>query len=1018
MHAPSFKLRIRFMQFAAFLAALCASTAFAAVSNKISSEHLQFFENKIRPILATHCLECHSAEKGKIKGGLNLDSAQDWSKGGESGPLIKLGDVKGSTLIKAVTWEDDLQMPPKKKLSEDQINALKEWVRIGAPDPREPSKTAAKFDTKAHWAFQPVVKPAPPTPKNQHWCNTAIDKFVLSALEAKGMIPASPAGKETLLRRAFFDLIGLPPTPKKIESFMRDQRPNAFAEVIDDLLDDPAYGERWGRHWLDTARYSDTTGELEAQRLADYRYPYAWTYREWVIKALNSDMPYDQFILNQIAADKIPNNKKENLAALGFLTVGQRFKNKEDEINDRIDVIGRGFLGLTIACARCHNHKFDPITAEDYYALRGVFANCLEPKEGPLIAGDEKSPAYQTFLKQLDQYEDEAVAMHFTIQREYSSMIRKNISPMFEFWLMTRNGPSQETINNARDFLIAAKVPVKGFPGPVEQTNSFIGRKFRPNDRVMGPLVQLATATGSKKEVLQKLLIANNSYNYATPVIDYLKTLKFLPATDHEWAELVADFFADFEERAPSLYAKLLEAPRNLSESTEKSLYEVLTFPLPPVGGKNMTLEEAKLAVSRWFWGGLDGEFRARGGLSKINEFRMTFRGGPAHAMIVEDKSPNDIKDSPLFVRGNAPKPGEDIRIVPRKFIDFLSQGGKATPFPADAGSGRLELAKSIASKNNPLTARVLVNRVWMYHFGEGLVRSPDDLGNQAGKPSHPELLDFLAAWFMEDFPGKPAWSVKGLHKAIMLSKIYQQSVLSIFKEGKVDYDDIDPTNSLLWHANIRRMDFESFRDSMLSMAGLLDRSSVGGPSFNVTDEPFIFRRAVYAYIDRLDVPDLLSQFDIAAPEQPNTKRTTTIVPQQALFLLNSPMIATIVHNIVKRPEIVQAVAVERDTNKGIAAIFRILFQRLPTPAEREMAVNFLVRENKLQAEVVKQTQSMREKAAAEADSKNKSRQRNIDFNIKQALVNDGELVERTAFSPWETLVQTLLLSNEAVYVE
>ena len=1018
MHTPFAQTTAR-LRLLVILASITFTQFGAAAQNsKISSEHQQFFENKIRPILASHCLECHSAEKGKIKGGLNLDSKEDWSKGGESGPLLKTGDVNGSTLIKAITWEDDLQMPPKKKLTDDQIKALKDWVKIGAPDPREPSKTAVKFDAKAHWAFQPVVKPTPPAPKNQHWCNNAIDKFILAALEAKGMMPAQPADKEALLRRAYFDLIGLPPSPKQIENFLRDQRPNAFAEVIEDLLDDPAYGERWGRHWLDTARYSDTTGELEAQRLTDYRFPYAWTYREWVIKAMNADMPYDQFILNQIAADKIPNNKKENFAALGFLTVGQRFKNKEDEINDRIDVIGRGFLGLTIACARCHNHKFDPVTAEDYYALRGVFLNCLEPKEGPLIAGDESSPAYQKFVKQLDQYEDEAVAMLFTVQREYSSMIRKNISPMIEFWLMTNKSPNQETITKARDFLMAAKISVRAFLGPVEQTNTFIRRTFNPNDRVMGPFVQLSTATGPKEEVLRKLLSPNNSYNYATPVIDYLKTLKSLPTSDHDWAELVGDFFSDFEVNAPGLYAKLLQAPRNVADSRDRSLYEVLTFPLPPVGGDKMTLEEAKTAVSKWRWGALDGAFQFRAGLSKINEFRMTFRGGPVHAMVLEDKKASDIQDSPLFVRGNAPKPGEDTRIIPRKFIDVLSQGGKATPFPSEAGSGRFELAQAIARKENPLTARVLVNRVWMYHFGEGLVRTPDDLGNQAGKPSHPELLDFLAAWFMEDFPGKPAWSVKALHKAIMLSKIYQQSVLSVFKDGKTDYDDLDPSNSLLWHANVRRMDFESFRDSMLSMAGLLDRSSVGGPSFNVTDEPFIFRRAVYAYIDRLDLPDLLSQFDIAAPEQPNTKRTTTIVPQQALFLLNSPFVATVVHNIVKRPEIVQAVAVDRDTNKGISAIFRILFQRLPTPVEREMALNFLVRENKMQAEVMKQTQSMRDKAAQDAEAKNSSRQKNIDTNMKQALVNDGELVERTAFSPWETLVQTLLFANEAAYVE
>jgi len=327
-------------------AALVLSTSLsqAAAEQQLSSEHVQFFENKIRPILAEHCLECHSAEKEKIKGGLNLDSRADWSKGGENGAIIKEGDPNNSVLIKAVLWEDDLQMPPKKKLSSEQIDSLKEWIKMGAPDPRNPSAKAAKLDKKAHWAFQPVARPQLPEVKNAAWCNNSIDKFVLRKLEDNNMLPSLPASKEALLRRAYFDLIGLPPTPKQIEDFLRDTRPEAFALVVDKLLNDPGYGERWGRHWLDTARYSDTTGQ-EGRRGPDYRYAYAWSYREWVINSINADMPYDQFVINQIAADKVPNNRKENLAALGFLTVGQRFNSKDDIIHDRSDVVGRCFLG-------------------------------------------------------------------------------------------------------------------------------------------------------------------------------------------------------------------------------------------------------------------------------------------------------------------------------------------------------------------------------------------------------------------------------------------------------------------------------------------------------------------------------------------------------------------------------------------------------------------------------------------------------------------------------------------------
>jgi mono/diheme cytochrome c family protein len=274
---------------------LSAPAGRAAAEQKPSAEGIQFFENKIRPLLAEHCLECHSAEREKIKGGLNLDSRADWSKGGENGAVIKEGDANASVLIKAVTWEDDLQMPPKKKLSPDKIEALKQWVQMGAPDPRTTSAKAAKFDKKAHWAFQPVARPTPPDVKNDAWCNNSIDKFILKKLEDASMLPSLPASKETLLRRAYFDLIGLPPSPKQIEDFLKDPRPDAFALVLDRLMDDPGYGERWGRHWLDTARYSDTRGDGTVG--PNYHYPYAWSYREWVINAVNRDLPYDQFIL-------------------------------------------------------------------------------------------------------------------------------------------------------------------------------------------------------------------------------------------------------------------------------------------------------------------------------------------------------------------------------------------------------------------------------------------------------------------------------------------------------------------------------------------------------------------------------------------------------------------------------------------------------------------------------------------------------------------------------------------------
>ena len=1004
---------------AARLAAAClfALNGFlsAAVSVQIAPEQLEFFENKIRPILANHCLECHSGEKGKIKGGLNMDSKEDVLKGGDTGPALEAGNVKGSLIIKAVTWEDDLQMPPKKKLSDEQIADLKKWISIGAPDPREPSKTAVKVDKKAHWAFQPVSKPTPPAVKNASWGTNAIDKFILAKLEEKSMIAAPQADKETLLRRVYYDLTGLPPTPKQIDDFVRDQSPDAYVRVIDQLLNDPGYGERWGRHWLDTARYSDTSGDLtsQADRITEYRYPFAWTYREWVINALNKDLPYDQFIMQQLAADKIPNNPKENLAALGFLTVGQRFGKMTDEvINDRIDVIGRGFLGLTIACARCHDHKFDPVTAADYYALRGIFVSCAEPvgNEMPLIAGDPNSPAFLKFQQDLSKLEEKAYSEFYRIQREYSDKMRKHAAVLFEAAMLTRKESTAEDNKRGNELMKQAGLDTDATAvvnGAIMSSN-----RLRSSDDIYGPFFKLASQSTNRQKMIRDMLDGKYWSKHNSEVIEFLKAQPSLPSEIHEVALLVGKFFAQIEPKVPSLYAAFMDKTKAVSESPEKGAMEAAVFPLRLVPASEISVERLMEEGNTSFPNPkMRGILEKAADFAGINKFKLTFKGGPVRAMVLKDlETP---KNSPLFIRGNPPKPGEQPRVVPRRFIEVLSENGQPTPFKE--GSGRLELAQSIARPSNPLTARVIVNRVWMHHFGEGLVRTPDDLGNQAGKPTHPELLDFLANWLVQDLgPQKPAWSLKSLHKAIMLSRAYQQSSNSVFKGGANDYAKTDPSNSLLWRSNVRRLDFESFRDSLISMAGIMDKSP-GGQSFNVTEEPYVFRRSVYAYIDRANMPDLLMQFDMANPTAPNSKRSSTIVPQQALFLMNSSFVAAIVQNIVKRPEIVNAVSVQKDTDKGISAVYRLVLQRLPTPAERKRAIDFLVLENKMQAAIKADAAQMNKDASKMAEKKLQSAQ-----NAKTAsaaLVNEGELVQRVAFSPWEALVQALLFSNEAAYV-
>lgn len=997
--------------------ASAGSVSLGAITAPISPEHLQFFENKVRPILSNHCMECHSAEKGKVKGGLNLDTREDVLKGGENGVALKPGDVKGSAMIKAIEWVDDTQMPPKKKLSPEQIAILKEWVQMGAPDPREGSG-GPKVTKKDHWAFQPVTRPATPSVKNAAWCKTSVDKFILAKLEEKEMLPGDPIEsgsdeerrrkKEALLRRAYFDLIGMPPNPQQLRDFTTDSSPNAFERVLDTLLASPAYGERWARHWLDTARYSDTTGATANNlRGQDYRYAYAWTYRDWVISSVNKDMPYDQFVLNQLAADKIPGNPKENLAALGFLTIGQRFQNKDDIINDRIDVVGRGFLGLTLACARCHDHKFDPIKQSDYYALRGVFASTVEPKEGPIIAGDPDSKGYQDFEQKLENLEKKAYAAVFELQQETSEKFRKHAGPYFEAAYFLRQRDDVEGKKRADAIVTANKIEPRFIQDHVQ-------RRVNPRDPVFGPFLKLATLKENREPALQEMLSGKSKGDRYNPIVlDFLRQAGELPSDISVISVLFDKFCREKIDPAVKrgIFKKIADPQVDMTSmdaSTDKPLMDLAVLPLQFISGAEMnSVDRVQDQIRAWGLR-LGGQLANRAGLSKINELKLTSKGGPVRAMVLEDL-PKPI-NSPLYPRGNAPKKDEEAKIIPRRFIEVLTVGGSPEPFKD--GSGRYELAKAIADKANPLTARVMVNRVWMYHFGEGLVRTPDDLGNQAGKPSHPELLDFLTSWFTDDYgAAKPAWSVKALHKAIMLSTVYQQSSRTAHLARQ---KEMDASNSLLWRANVRRLDFESFRDSLLTMAGTMDHTLLG-PSVNLVSEPYSFRRTVYGYIDRANVPDLLMQFDMSNPVETNTKRTATIVPQQALFLMNSPFTIGIAQKVVKRPEVVDAVITRKDSRAGIMAIFQIVLQRTPNKAEFDMAMNFLQTEAKMQSSVTAATAQATAAGMKQAEAQLKRDQNNN--NAKKAVVNEGELVERLTLSPWETLVQALMFCNEAAYL-
>ncbi len=598
-------------------------------------------------------------------------------------------------------------MPPDNKLPAAIVEDFAVWIKHGAYWPEEKAAVPAESRVQSHWAFQPVRMPAVPPVKQADWAANPVDFFILARLEARGLTPNPLADRRTLLRRLKIDLLGLPPTFDEIAAFEADTAPDAYARLVERYLASPQYGERWARHWLDVARYADTKGYLfEEER----KFPYAYTYRDYVVKAFNDDLPFDQFVLQQLAADRLVAAGKAPTsaqAAMGFLTLGRRFLNNiHDIIDDRIDVVARGLLGLTVACARCHDHKYDPIPQKDYYSLYGVFASSTEPKDLPLVAEPEATPEFQAFQARLKELED-----------------------------------------------------------------------------------------------------------------------------------AVTDF-------------------------REKNKQEL--------AAKNRLFRDKLVALQK-----------------KVDAHKANSAGAPPRAMILADL-PRPAEPH-VFLRGNPGSPGP---AVPRQFLAVLA-GAKRQPFKD--GSGRLELARAIASPENPLTARVIVNRLWLHHFGTGLVTTPSDFGVRSEPPSHPELLDWLAARLVED-----GWSLKKLHKLIVLSRTYQLSSAVNPQAATVDVD-----NRLLARANRRRLDFEALRDALLAAGGNLDLK-VGGPPVDILARPFASRRTLYGFIDRQNLPGLFRTFDFASPDASSPQRFQTTVPQQALFLLNSPFVSLQARALTRRPELAE----------------------------------------------------------------------------------------------------------------
>jgi hypothetical protein len=925
---------------------LVAVTAWAEEGGSAPTPaQIEFFERQVRPVLAEKCWSCHGPQKQQ--GGLRLDSREALLKGNDSGPAIDLAQLSASRLLQVLAYSnDDVQMPPQGKLPADQIAALTEWIRQGAfwPASTSPSGREATGSAPAnHWAFAPMRRPAVPEVRERDRLQTPIDAFILNALEAQGLTLAPPADRATFLRRATFDLWGLPPTFAEVEEFVNDVRPDAVERCIDRLLASPRYGERWARYWLDVARYADTKGYVFT---AEPRYPYAYTYRDYVIHAFNSDKPYDRFVTEQLAADQLGlDEHAPELAALGFLTVGRRFLNKqEDIIDDRIDVVCRGLMALTVGCARCHDHKFDPVPTADYYSLYGVFASCTEPEDLPIIGLPQEAAEYEKFRAELQRREQALADYERRTCEAIGEECRAKIASYLEL-------VAQPVPGNPRD---AARALAEGDPRPavVRRWQEFLEqRRARGPDPVFGPWHKLIEHNGEEFAAAAAAWCRDaqqpNRWETGDDRVNLLvrqTLLEFQPETPAELARAYGNLLAEIHHRWQRWKAAHPQA-EGLPHGDEEELRQVLYAPGTPTV---FSPEEARARIFN-----RAERDKQRQLQRQIESWQATSPGAPPRAMIVRDQ-PKPMEPR-VFIRGNPGRPGPP---VPRQFLEVVA-GDERQPF--SRGSGRLELAQSIVDPRNPLTARVMVNRVWQHHFGKGLVRSHGDFGVRGEPPTHPELLDDLALRFIDS-----GWSVKQLHRWIMLSAVYQQSSRpATSRESAPHPATIDPENRLLWHFPRQRLDLEALRDSWLYVAQALDERVAGRPFENISD-PAQRRRTIYGLVNRNDLPGVYRVFDFADPDASAPERPQTTVPQQALFAMNSPFVREQARRVM---EVVAAVA--DDEAARVSALYRHVLSREPDSLEREEALQFV-----------------------------------------RTASPEGKM------SPWERLAQVLLLTNEFTFVD
>lgn len=818
------------------------------------------FEMQVRPLLAKNCWSCH---RQTALGGLRLDSREAILKGGKSGPAIVEGKAAESLLVKAVTHEHDrLKMPPSGKLGDVEVRILTSWIDGGAywpPEDKAAGKEKAEYtitpEQRAFWSFQPVKRPEVPDVQDGGWSKGPLDRFIHARLAKEGLQPVGPADKRTLIRRATFDLTGLPPTRDEVESFESDSTPEAFAQVVDRLLASPHYGERWGRFWLDVARYSDD----QFNSTKEEPYPNSWRYRNWVIKAFNEDMPYDRFVRAQIAGDSIGEP-----AGTGFYAMSPEMQ------DDRVDATTRGFLGLTVACATCHDHKFDPIPTKDYYALLGVFSS-TKKHELPLADKDIVA-AWDKQKKELDDRQ-EKLNRFYEKQRDLLGEVLA--SKTARYLLATRDpnaaeGLDEETLKRWKAYL-----------GKGAFDHPFLKPWLKASlEKPDASPEKLEAAAEEVQRTVLAVIDEKNALDKRNEIV-----LGVNPERDR-----IANATLESLERSKYIFWRnLFAASTKDSAGFFKSEDGIYYY--------------SKGTIERF----LEGPWRAYADEQKAQVAALKKELPEKYAFLhtIQDKpKPADIK---VQIRGDRNNPGE---IAPRRFLAILSP---ETPKPFTKGSGRDELADAIADPANPLTARVIVNRVWQHHFGRGIVDTPSNFGQLGARPTHPELLDYLASDFIEK-----GWSLKKLHRQILLSSTYGLSTGS--NEANMAKD---PANVFLWRANRQRLDAEALRDSMLFVSGMLDKEP--GETAVKLDEKN-YKRTVYGFISRRKLDSMLALFDFPNPNSTSESRMTTNVPLQRLYFMNSSFVEQQAKALADR--------FAGETDSRIRAMYQAVFGRDPKPAE------------------------------------------------------------------------------------